>query len=75
MIGDARRFDLVKGKNLEAIKKRFGLVRRDDLLPYQEFCLKNGSYHDKDIAFLGDSKWMILFEDGKVVDLILCKGM
>ncbi len=75
MIGDPKRLDLVKGRSLSALKRRFGNVRREELLPYQEYCFKTGPYREREIAFLGDSKWMVLFENGTVIDLILCKGI
>ncbi len=75
MIGDPDRLNLVKGRNLIALRRRFGKIRRKELLPYQEFCFKNSPYREREAAFLGDSSWMVLFEGGTVADLVLCKGM
>ena len=75
MIGDRNRLELVKGKNIEEIRRKFGHLRRDDLLPYQAMCVTNGGYKAKDLVFLGDSNWMVLFSNGFAIELILCKGM
>ena len=74
MTGDSGAGKLVKGLTTDQLRKRFGHVNRDDLTPYQRYC-KEHQAPLGDVAFLGDSNWMVKFEGGVVVDLVLCKGL
>ena len=73
MIGDTNTLEIVKGKTLRQLQARFGNIRKDgELLPYQRDCLNRIEYlKGKNIAFLGDSYWLVVFEGDRVADLIL----
>ena len=73
---------LVKGQSVEELRTRFGFVRTlDEARPYLQLCYNNGSVGErgihaagKKVVFLRDSAWMVILDEGKAVDLVLCKG-
>jgi hypothetical protein len=83
MTGDTQPVNIVKGMSKEQLKMRFGYLRTlDQVTPYQRECdtfpgtagelgvPANG----KEVVFLRNSWWMVILDDGKAVDLVLCKG-
>jgi hypothetical protein len=67
----------------EQLKNRFGYTRTlDEATPYLRGCYSTpgdaGQVETRgkreDVAFLRDSPWMVVIENKKAVDLILCKG-
>ena len=72
---------LVEGKSKEELKTRFGFVRAlKEARTYDQLCYTNGSVGErgitagKEVVFLRDSDWMVVLDNGKAVDLVLCKG-
>ena len=73
---------LVQGKSVEELKHRFGFLRAlKEARPYDQLCYTNGSVGErgipatgKEVVFLRDSDWMVILEQGKAADLVLCKG-
>jgi len=73
----------VQGLTREQLKGRFGYIRTlDEVSPYLRGCyLTPGSAGQEEtrgkrenVAFLRDSPWMVVIENQKAVELILCKG-
>ncbi|SRR6266571_3068984 len=72
----------VEGKSKEELKNRFGFIRTlKEARPYDQVCYTNGSFGERgiaaagrDVVFLRDSDWMVILDNGKAVDLVLCKG-
>ncbi len=73
----------VQGLSREQLKNRFGYTRTlDEATPYLRGCYSTpgdaGQVETRgkreDVAFLRDSPWMVVIENEKAVDLILCKG-
>jgi hypothetical protein len=75
---------LVQGKSKDELTKRFGKTRT--LLqarPYDQFCYAaSGTVGElgvpaagHEVVFLRDSDWMVIFQNGRAVDLVLCKGL
>lgn len=73
---------LVEGKSKEELKNRFGFIRTlKEARSYDQLCSTNGSVGErgihaagKEVVFLRDSDWMVILDNGKAVDLVLCKG-
>lgn len=73
---------LVEGQSKEDLKNRFGYIRTlKEARPYDQLCSTNGSVGErgiaaagKEVVFLRDSDWMVILDNGKAVDLVLCKG-
>jgi hypothetical protein len=82
MTHDTWAVELVEGKTLEQLHSRFGLIRTlKEARSYDQFCATNGSVGErgvpalgKEVVFLRESDWMVILENGKAVDLVLCKG-
>jgi hypothetical protein len=73
----------VQGLTREQLKNRFGYTRTlDEATQYLRGCYSTpgaaGQVETRskreDVAFLRDSPWMVVIENEKAVDLILCKG-
>ena len=73
----------VEGLTKEQLKSHFGAIHTvEEARPYLKLCYTNGqavgergTYADgKEVVFLRDSAWMVIMQQGKAVDLILCKG-
>lgn len=76
MIGDCNRDSLVLGKTKEQLRKQFGYVRTLDEADYYLRHYGYEQYHKgKDVLFLRDSPWMVVFKDGKAVEMYLIKGV
>jgi|HubBroStandDraft_5_1064220.scaffolds.fasta_scaffold358004_1 hypothetical protein len=70
---------VVKGLSKEQLKSRFGYIRSLEEAPQHKGCYpatgELGTWADrKEVAFLRDSAWMVILDQGRVVDLVLCKG-
>lgn len=75
MIGDTRREALVIGESREALARQFGYITSpEDASAYYRSSYEKGPYHQKEVAFLRSSPWMVVFDHGKVSNLILVKG-
>lgn len=82
MTHDAWPVRLVEGKSKEELKNRFGFIRTlKEARPYDQLCSTKGSFGErgiaaagKEVVFLRDSDWMVILDNGKAVDLVLCKG-
>jgi hypothetical protein len=73
----------VQGLSKEQLKVRFGFIRTlDEATPYLRGChatptatgIGGSQSSSEEVAFLRDSPWMVVMKDGKVVDLVMCKG-
>jgi hypothetical protein len=73
----------VQGLTREQLKNRFAYTRTlDEATPYLRGCYATpgaaGQVETRgkreNVAFLRNSPWMVVIENEKVVDLILCKG-
>ncbi len=76
MIGDCSASKLVLGKTKAQLQRRFGI-----LLPpgkASDYLQKYGAYSPtgagKDVMFIRQSPWMVIFINDKATDLILIKG-
>ena len=75
MIGDAGRDKLVIGKTKEQLRNRFGyLLTPANASQYLRTCYQNSSWKDRDVLFIRQSPWMIVFDGNKATDLVLIKG-
>lgn len=71
---DTGRDQLIRGASEDQLKKRFGYVRRlDQVSSYLQRC-RNEGREDKTVVFLRDRPWMVVMDDQKGSDLVLCKG-
>jgi len=83
MSHDVRPVRQVQGLTREQLKNRFGYTRTlDEATPYLRGCYSTpgaaGQVETRgereNVAFLRDSPWMVVIENEKAVNLILCKG-
>ncbi len=83
MTHDTSAVNIVKGMSKEQLNHRFGFIRTlDQVTPYLRECYKlSGTAGElgvpangKEVVFLRNSWWMVILDDGKAVDLVLCKG-
>lgn len=83
MIHDTWAVKLVKGKTKEQLAERFGVIRAyDQARPYDQYCANSPEtvgqlgVHSKgkENVMLRDSDWLVILDQGKAVDLVLCKG-
>lgn len=75
MIGDAGHDELVLGKTKTQLRKKFGyLLAPADASPYLRGCYQNSAWKDKDVVFVRDSAWMVIFDGDKATELVLIKG-
>ena len=83
MTHDTWAVNIVNGMTKDELKSRFGYIRTlEESRPYLRLC---PSLHDtvgelgvkplgKEVVFLRDDAWMVILNNGKAVDLVLCKG-
>lgn len=73
----------MSGLSSAQLKDRFGNVRTlSEARPYDQLCLNQAGTvgergfkaRGKEVLFLRDSDWMVIMDQGKAVDLVLCKG-
>ena len=76
MIGDAARNELVIGKSKEQLLDRFGfLLSPKDVSPYvRDYCLGGWPGDHRNVLFIRQSPWMVVFNGGKATELVLMKG-
>jgi hypothetical protein len=75
MVGDPSRDKLVVGKTKAQLRNRFGsLLSPAEASAYLRGCYENSSWKDRDVLFIGQSAWMVVFEADKATNLVLVKG-
>lgn len=83
MTHDVRSERLVTGLSKEQLTSRFGYIRAlKEARPYDQLCYTTagtvgelGVRSDgKEVVFLRDSDYMVILDNGKALDLVLCKG-
>lgn len=75
MIGDNNRDDLVIGRTSSELQRRFGFLRgRGEVSSYLRLYSQSPPWRDKEVLFIRASPWMVVFENGRAVKLILVKG-
>jgi hypothetical protein len=75
MIGDPNRDKLVLAKTKAQLQHRFGrLLLPADASPYLRGCYQNSPWKDRDVLFIRQSPWMIVFEGDRATELVLIKG-
>jgi hypothetical protein len=74
---------LVAGLTEAQLKDRFGVVRSlSEARPYDQLCsTQEGAVGErgvhaagKQVLYRRDSDWMVIMDQGRAVDLVLCKG-
>ena len=83
MTHDGWAVTLVEGRTKEQLVKRFGFLRTyAEARPYDQLCadsprtIGERDIHSKgkEMVMLRDSDWVVILENGKAIDLVLCKG-
>jgi hypothetical protein len=75
MITDRKRDLLILGKSKPEIGSRVGpLTDPRHATPYLRSYYETGPYRDKDVAYLGKSALMVVFEHGRGKTVIIVKG-
>jgi hypothetical protein len=75
MIGDASRNKLVVGKTKLQLKNRFGyLLTVAETSQYLRGCYQSSPWNDREVLFIRQSPWMIVFDGDKATNLVLIKG-
>jgi len=83
MTHDTWAVNIVKGMTKDELKSRFGYLRNfHEARPYLQFCpTMDGTIGElgvkpqgKEVVFLRDDAWMVIMDNGRAVDLVLCKG-
>lgn len=75
MIGDSSRDRLVVGKTKAQLRDKFGtLLSPLEVSPYLRGCYENSSWKGKDVAFIGRTSWMVIFDGERATNLMLVKG-
>lgn len=75
MVGDPKRDRLVVGKTKAQLRDKFGsLLSLSDASPYLIGCYQNSSWRERDVLFIGQSSWMVVFDGEKATNLVLIKG-
>jgi|SRR5581483_4809018 len=75
MVGDRDRDRLVLGRTKAQLRNKFGyLLSPKDASPYLRGCYQSSPWKSKDVLFIGDSSWMIVFDDDKATSLLFVKG-
>jgi hypothetical protein len=75
MVGDRNRDRLVVGKTKAQLRDKFGsLLSPAEVSPYLSGCYQNSAWKDKDVLFIGESSWMVVFDGEKTTHLVLVKG-
>lgn len=75
MVGDRNRDRLVVGKTRSQLRDKFGLLLSpSDASPYFRGCYQNSPWKGRDVVFIGQSSWMVVFNGEKATNLVLIKG-
>lgn len=75
MIGDAGHDRLVVGKTRAQLRNKFGyLLTPGEASQYVRGCYQNSDWRNKEVLFIRQSPWMVVFHGDKATDLVLIKG-
>ena len=75
MADDPRREQLVLGHTIAELEGRFGRLRtRDEATTEYQKCYSDVLFLDKDIRWLGDSPWLVIFKHVRATELHFMKG-
>jgi hypothetical protein len=75
MIGDSGAEKLVVGKTKAQLQNRFGsLLSPAEVSPYLRDYYQNSLWKDRDVLFIRQSPWMVVFDGEKATNLLLIKG-
>jgi len=75
MVGDSARDKLIIGRTKTQIQNIFGvLIAPEETTPYYRNCYKNSAWKDMKALYIDHSPWLIVFDKGKAIKLILIKG-
>ena len=75
MIGDRYRDRIVLGKTKEQLRDRFGyLTNLSEASPYRRGCYFLSGRTGKEVLFIRNRDWMIVFDGDRATELVLIKG-
>ncbi len=75
MVGDPYRDKLVVGKTKAQLRDKFGsLLSPAEASSYLRGCYQNSAWKDRDVLFIRQSSWMVVFDGDKATNLVLVKG-
>jgi hypothetical protein len=75
MIGDGGSDRLVIGNTKAQLRNRFGyLLAPADAPQYLKGCYQNSGWKNKEVLFIRQSPWMVVFDGDKATQLVLIKG-
>ena len=75
MVGDGNRDRLVVGKTKAQLRDRFGLLLAPaDASQYLKGCYEKSGWKNKEVLFIRQSPWMVVFDGDRAVELVLIKG-
>jgi hypothetical protein len=75
MIGDGSHDMLVVGKTKAQLRDKFGyLLTPVEASQYLRGCYQNTDWKYKEVLFIRQSPWMVVFDGDKATDLVLIKG-
>jgi hypothetical protein len=74
MTGDANRNKLVLGKTKEQLRHKFGNLQTLDQVSQYYKDGHDAYWKDRDVLFIRNSPWMIVFSGDRATDLVLMKG-
>jgi len=74
-VGDRSPEKLVVGKTKAQLREKFGsLLPAADVSSYLQDCYHSSAWRDRDVLFIGNSWWMVVFDGDKATNLVLVKG-
>lgn len=75
MIGDSGRNKLVVGKSKDQLRNKFGyLVTPANASQYLRGCHQSSGWKNKEVLFIRQSPFMVVFDGDRATDLVLVKG-
>ncbi len=75
MIGDSNRDKLVLGKTKRELERKFGYLSSSaDVSAYLSGCYHDSSWNGKDVLFIRNGPWMVVFDRNRATSLVLIKG-
>jgi hypothetical protein len=75
MVGAPDGDKLVVGKTKAQLQEKFGyLLPLTEVSPYLRACYQSSYWNGRDVLFLRQSPWMVVFDGDKATDLVLIKG-
>jgi hypothetical protein len=75
MIGDSGRNKLVVGRSKDQLRDKFGyLVTPANASQYLRGCYQNSDWRSKEVLFIRQSPFMVVFDGDRATDLVLVKG-